>query len=226
MALIGGLAAFGLGGLSGSSVHSGVPVVDDDTLPVDVTEITGSEFPDGPEAIIDATQSYMAILRTNQGDIEIQLSADAPVAVNSFAFLAGEGFYDDTFFFYVDSDFIAQAGDPTCSVSGESTCTGRGGPGYSLPVEDTTAKHERWAVVAPWEVEGQGVHGSQFRILFNADERLDGKETVFGRVVAGQEILEALSDFVPCSVTEIDGCDPDLDASSALLIEEVIIQLA
>jgi cyclophilin family peptidyl-prolyl cis-trans isomerase len=213
-----------LGGLSGSGGGSGVPIVDDDTPPVDETEVAESAFPGGPEATIDATQSYMAILRTNRGDIEIQLSADAPVAVNSFVFLASEGFYDDTFFFFVDRDFVAQAGDPTCSVSGESTCTGVGGPGYSLPIEDTTAGHERWAVVAPWVVQGEEVHGSQFRILFNADERLDGKETVFGRVVAGQEILEALSDFVPCSVTEFDGCDPDLDVSSVLLIEEVIIQ--
>ncbi len=205
-----------------------MPIVDDDTPPVDETEVAESTFPGGPEATIDATQPHIAILRTNQGDIEIQLFTGAPEAVNSFAFLASEGFYDDTFFFFVDRDFVAQAGDPSCTVSGESTCTGVGGPGYSLPVEDTTAGHVQWAVVAPWVVQGEEVHGSQFRILFNADERLDGKETVFGIVVdgPGRDILEALSDFVPCSVTETDGCDSNPDVSSALLIEEVIIQPA
>ena len=225
VALIGGLAAVGLGGLSGSG-HTPVPIVDIGETPQPTATPAGVRFPDGPVRDPEATQPHKAILVTNGGEIEIELFTDAPEAVNSFAFLAENGFYNGTFFFYVNRNFFAQAGDPACSVSEGSTCTGVGGPGYSLPVEDTTVGHERWAVVAPAVVEGEEVHGSQFRILFNADERLDGKETVFGRVVAGQEILEDLSDFVPCSVTETDSCDPDLDVSSALLIEEVIVEPA
>jgi cyclophilin family peptidyl-prolyl cis-trans isomerase len=225
--MIASLAAVGLGsfGGGGHSSNTGVPIVDDDPSAV-VDPVGGNAFPDGPEAVIDATQPHMATLKTNQGDIQIELSTEAAAAVNSFAFLAQEGFYEGSFFFFVSSNYFAQAGDPTCNVSGEGVCSGLGSPGYPLPVEETDGGHERWAVVAPAVVEGQEVHGSQFRILLSADERLDGKETVFGKVVDGQEILEGLTDFVLCSVAEVDGCVPTPDVSLALVINEIIVEPA
>ena len=154
------------------------------------------------------------------------MCTDAKETVNSFAFLAGNGFYDGTAFFYVDKGYVAQAGDPGCRPDGENVCSGVGGPGYSLKLEaNTTLKHEQWAVVAPTLGEGgEDVHGSQFRILLQADPRLDGKETVFGKVVEGQEILEGLSDLAPCEVVTTENCDPDL--SSALVIRDVVVEPA
>jgi len=222
--MIASLAAVGLGPGFGGGGRSGVPIAEEET-PAPMETPTGVQtFPQGPTRAIDAAQPYKATLKTNKGNIEIQLFTDAPEAVNSFAFLAEKGFYDDTIFFYVDRNFVAQAGDPTCGVSGENACTGLGGPGYTLPVEKTREGHQQWAVVAPAITEGQEVHGSQFRILFKPDQRLDGKETVFGKVVAGQEHLESLGNFVPCSVVKTDGCTSDM--SSALVIEEVIVQPA
>lgn len=146
--------------------------------------------------------------------------------MNNFAFLAGKGFYNDLTFFYVDKRYFAQTGDPACESSGKYSCSGHGSPGYSLPLVEGSGSHEQWAVVAPAIIEEQEVHGSQFRILFKEDPRLDGKETVFGKVVAGQQILEGLEDFVPCSVAQTDDCDPDPDMSSALVIKGIEIQPA
>ena len=179
---------------------------------------------DKPAPTIDGTQPYIATIKTDKGDIKIQLVTDAKDTVNSFAFLAGNGFYDGTAFFYVDQGYVAQAGDPGCRPDGENVCSGVGGPGYSLKLEANTAlKHEQWAVVAPTLGEGgEDVHGSQFRILLQADPRLDGKETVFGKVVDGQEILEGLSDFALCSVVTSDSCNANLD--SALVIRDVVVE--
>jgi len=224
--MIASLAAVGLGSSLGGSSGSKVPVADEETPAPVATPAAGQTFPEGPTRTIDATQPHKATLKTNKGDIEIQLFADAPEAVNSFAFLAEKGFYDGSVFFYVNHDWgVAQAGDPTCTEEISSVC-GNGGPGYSLPVEQTSERHEQWAVVAPYKVAGQEVHGSQFRILLKPFQQWDGKETVFGKVVAGQEILESLPDFVPCSVAKTEGCLLNPDTSSALVIEKVIVQPA
>lgn len=226
--MIASLAATGLAtGLGGGSSPS-PPPVDDDDSPVAAETPTGATTYDRPEKTIDATEPHKAIIETNKGNLEIELNTDAPQAVNSFAFLAGAGFHNDRFFFYVDREFVAQAGDPTCDAVGESTCRGRGGPGYTLPLEETAAGHEQWAVVAPGTATGQEVHGSQFRILLAPDSRLDGKETVFGKVVneEGQQLLASLDDFVPCSVVQTEGCDPDPDMSSALVIKSITVQPA
>lgn len=222
--MIASMAAVGLGPGFGGGGGSGVPLTDEETPQAAETPTGVQSFPDGPLRTIDGAKPHKAVLRTNKGNIEIQLFTDAPEAVNSFAFLAGKGFYNGTVFFYSNPKFAAQAGDPTCDAAGKNVCTGVGSPGYSLPVEETSEGHEQWAVVAPAVIEGQEVHGSQFRILFQSDPRLDGKETVFGKVVGGQEILESLPDFVPCSVVQTDACDPGSDMSSALVIEEVTVQ--
>ena len=223
--MIASLAAVGLApGMGSTSRSSTAPVVDDSPVPLETP--TGVLTFEAPEKTIDASKPHKAILQTNKGTIEIALNTDAPKAVNSFAFLAGAGFYENLAFFYVDRGFVAQAGDPTCDATQEQTCTGGNGPGYKLPLEKTKEGHEKWAVVAPATATGEQVHGSQFRVLFEPDPRLDGKETVFGKVVneEGRQILSDLQDLVPCSVVQADDCDPDPDMSSALIIESVIVE--
>jgi cyclophilin family peptidyl-prolyl cis-trans isomerase len=180
---------------------------------------------DAPAPTIDGTQPHVATIKTDKGDIKLQLATDAPETVNNFAFLAGNNFYDGTVFFYVDRDYVAQAGDPGCRPDGENVCSGAGGPGYSLKLENSQIPHEQWAVVAPTlGPGGEDVHGSQFRILFQPDPRLDGQETVFGTVIEGREILQDLNDFAPCSVVTSEACSESL--SSALIIEDVIVEPA
>lgn len=222
--MIASMAAVGLGSGLGAQKPKPAEVPEDEQL---APEATPNPFVfDSAPAVIDATKLYMATLQTNQGDIKIQLATDAPNTVNSFAFLAGKGFYDGTIFFYVKHDYVAQAGDPSCKMDSEKTCSGVGGPGYTLKLEQSSLKHDQWAVVAPTIAEGgEEIHGSQFRILFQPDnERLDGKETVFGKVIEGQQVLEGIPDFEACSTASGKICDED--ASSALVIQRVIVQPA
>jgi hypothetical protein len=123
--MIASLAAVGLApGLGSTTRSSTAPLVDDDFTPLAAETPTGVQTFEGPGKTIDATKPHTATIQTNQGDIEIELNTDAPETVNSFAFLAAAGFYDDLTFFYVDQDFVAQSGDPTCDSAGENTCTG------------------------------------------------------------------------------------------------------
>jgi peptidylprolyl isomerase len=197
------------------------PEIEDEVV-AEETPSTALSF-EAPARTIDATKPYTATIKTDKGEVKIDLVTDAPETVNSFAFLAGSGFYNGTTFFYVSPQYWAQAGDPTCRVDGETLCSGSGGPGYSLRLENTQEGHDQWAVVAPTLGQGgEDIHGSQFRILYQPDPRLNGEETVFGRVVQGQEILEGLDELAPCSVVSREKCDPDL--SSALVIQEVIVE--
>ena len=179
---------------------------------------------DAPAKTIDNSRPYVATLKTDKGDIKIELAtAAAPETANSFAFLAGSGFYNGTLFFYVDKDYVTQAGDPTCRAGGDSVCSGTGGPGYSLKLENAQATREQWTVVAPTLAQGgEDVNGSQFRILFRDDQRPNAQETVFGKVIQGQEILEGLSNLAPCTVVSAEPCDADV--SGALVIQDVIVE--
>lgn len=216
--MIASMAAIGLGPGLGSTSSNPPPFIDDELEP-EATPVT--DVFTAPAPTIDTSVPHVAVLRTNRGEIEIELSTGAPQAVNSFAFLAGSGFYNGTKLFYV-TEFFAQGGDPTCHVDSVRLCTGLGGPGYTLPAEDSGLEYDRWSVVAPVLSEGvDEVHGSQFRILFAPDTRPGVKGTVFGKVVKGQDILESLPTLVPCSVVSTEGCDPD--TSTALVIEDVIV---
>ncbi len=219
--MIASMAAVGLGTGNAGSRRSRLDP--EATPPPEATPSAALNF-DRAERTINTDQPYVATIVTNQGQIKVELTTGAPETVNSFAFLAGNGFYNGTLFFFKDENFV-QAGDPTCKLDSETLCSGLGGPGYSLPLESSDDTHEQWSLVAPVIAPGGAeVHGSQFRILYKADSRLDGEETVFGRVVEGQDILEGLADLVPCSFSSDPGCSADL--SSALVIQEVVVQKA
>jgi cyclophilin family peptidyl-prolyl cis-trans isomerase len=224
--MIASMGAVGLGNFGGGD-EPPEPIVDTQVSP----EPTGADalsFPDGPAPVIDATKPHTAVISTNLGEIKLDLATDAPEAVNSFAFLAGNGFYNDTALFYVNHDYFAQGGDPSCSPEKDTLCTGTGGPDYSLKIEQGEMKHDQWVVVAPALPDGQNVHGSQFRILYQADPRLDGSETVFAKVSdpASQEILASLSNFELCSVIDSSTCLEGQDFANALVIERVVVQPA
>jgi len=143
-------------------------------------------YPARPAMVIDPEKSYSATIKTEKGDIVVELFADkVPNTVNSFVFLAQEGFYDNTTFHRVIADFMAQAGDPTG--------TGRGGPGYEFADEfDASLKHEGPGVLSMANA-GPGTNGSQFFITFVSTPWLDGKHSVFGKIVEGLDVLEAIS---------------------------------
>ncbi len=94
------------------------------------------QFSAPPPAIIDPKLSYTAVIKTEKGDITVELYPDvAPVTVNNFVFLACKGFYDGVTWHRVIPGFVAQTGDPTG--------TGSGGPGYTIPDEISTRPFEK-----------------------------------------------------------------------------------
>ncbi|MCJ7811489.1 MAG: peptidylprolyl isomerase, partial [Dehalococcoidia bacterium] len=77
---------------------------------------TVKTYPSAPAMTIDTSKQYFAVIKTQKGDIRLELFDDAaPQTVNNFVFLARDGFYDGLIFYFVDPELVAQAGDPTCT---------------------------------------------------------------------------------------------------------------
>ena len=126
-----------------------------------------------------------ATMHTSEGAIQLELfPEDAPKTVENFTKLAGDGFYDGVSFHRVIPDFMIQGGDPTG--------TGSGGPGYTF--EDEFNDHKLLKGSLAMANAGPNTNGSQFFIV-TAEECswLDGKHTVFGRVVEGQDVVDRIS---------------------------------
>jgi cyclophilin family peptidyl-prolyl cis-trans isomerase len=180
-----------------------------------------------PAPVIDGNDPYIATLKTNKGDIEITFATDTPQTINSFAFLAAKRFYDGAAVFYLDHEFWAQAGDPDCRSDSTLTCTGSRDAGYELPREGSALKHVKWAVVAPATQGVDTVSAGQFRILLmESDARLDGRETVFGTVTGGQDVLEQAAGFQLCTALTQAVPDCQHDLANAIVIEKVTVSPA
>jgi len=141
---------------------------------------------DCPPMLVERTKQYIATLHTEKGDVVIQLLADkAPFTVNSFIFLARNGWYDNITFHRVIPDLYAQTGDP----SG----TGKGTPGYYVITEILPElKFDKPGMVAMVN-SGPDTSGSQFFITYAPTPQFDGQYTIFGEVLSGMDILEALA---------------------------------
>ncbi|HLF76113.1 MAG TPA: peptidylprolyl isomerase [Dehalococcoidia bacterium] len=145
-------------------------------------------YTQAPPMTIDTTRKYVATIKTSKGDIQVELDpSQAPESVNSFVFLANDGYYNDTPFMQVvtykdGSKFTVQAGDPTG--------TGLGTPGYSLKKESTTAPFVRGAVGMCGTSDSN--NGAQFFISYVDDPAVRGC-TIFGKVTSGLDVLERLS---------------------------------
>ena len=137
-----------------------------------------------------ATHNYTATIKTNKGDITLKLYADvAPKTVNSFAFLAGEGYFDGIIFHRVVPDFVIQAGDPTAS--------GSGGPGYQTPDEPNQLPNKKYTLSMA-KTAGATSFGSQFFINLKDNPSLDFSNTrgdkfyPWAEVTGGKEIVDAI----------------------------------
>ena len=143
------------------------------------------EWKNPPEMQIDSAKTYKAVIETSRGVIEVELSPQhAPKTVNNFVFLAKEGFYDDVSFHRVIKNFMIQGGDPTG--------TGRGGPGYKFEDElkENPLKHETGVI--SMANSGPNTNGSQFFITHSPQPHLNGRHTVFGKVVSGQDVVDSI----------------------------------
>ena len=126
-----------------------------------------------------------AVIETSKGRIAIELYQDqAPKTVANFIKLAKAGFYNGVIFHRVIPEFMIQTGDPTG--------TGRGGPGYQFDDEIVPSLHHDAPGVVSMANAGPNTNGSQFFITLAPTPWLDGKHTIFGRVLEGQDVVAAI----------------------------------
>jgi len=144
------------------------------------------QYASAPPMQIDTSKQYNATVKMAKGgEFVIQLYADkAPITVNSFVFLARQGYFDGVTFHRVLEGFMAQGGDPTG--------TGSGGPGYQFVNEDNDLKFDKAGVVAMANA-GRDTNGSQFFITFGPAESLNGGYTIFGQVISGMDVVNGIT---------------------------------
>jgi cyclophilin family peptidyl-prolyl cis-trans isomerase len=150
-------------------------------------ELVGTkQYSSAPPMLIDETKQYFATVKMAKGgEFVIQLYPDkAPITVNSFVFLARQGYYDGTTFHRVLEGFMAQGGDPTG--------TGSGDPGYSFVNETNDLKFDKAGVVAMANA-GRNTNGSQFFIMFGAYGLSEDDYTIFGQVISGMDVVNGIT---------------------------------
>ncbi len=164
---------------------------DDTETTEDGEQSDGRTYSAPPPLTIDPEGSYEALIRTEKGNVRIELlPADAPGYVNNFVFLARDGFYDGITFHRVIPGFVAQAGDPTG--------TGFSSSGYDLVEELNDLPFDEG--VLSMAKGGNSVSGSQFFITLAPTPHLElAGFTVFGRVIGGLDVLRALTPRDPQS---------------------------
>jgi cyclophilin family peptidyl-prolyl cis-trans isomerase len=154
-----------------------------------------SEFKACPPVTVDAAKTYTATLKTTKGDIVIELyPKEAPLTVNSFVFLAQQGWFTNNPIFRVIEGFVAQMGDPTG--------TGGGTPGYRFGDEIVSTLNFDVAGMVGMANSGAGTNGSQFFITLAPATSLNGRYTVFGKVTSGLEVLAALTRVDPTQANQ------------------------
>jgi peptidyl-prolyl cis-trans isomerase B (cyclophilin B) len=132
-----------------------------------------------------------AVIETKFGDIEIRFfPGDAPKHVENFLTLAKSGFYDGTIFHRVIPGFMIQGGDPNTKGTDKSLY-GTGGPDHRVPAEFNKRPHKR-GILSMARSQDPDSAGSQFFIVVQDSNFLDGQYTVFGEVVKGMDIADKI----------------------------------
>ena len=132
-------------------------------------------------------KSLTAVLKTDKGTVVLELfTDDAPFTVANFKNLADAGFYDGLTFHRVVSDFMIQGGCPIGDGTGDA--------GYKIEEEPGALKlkHDRPGVLSMAKTKAPNTTGSQFFITHNATPWLDGKHAVFGQVIEGMDVVNAV----------------------------------
>lgn len=153
-----------------------------------------------PNESAEANNDVVAVMKTTKGEIRLTLfPAEAPVTVANFVNLAQRGYYDGQKFHRVIANFMIQGGDPTG--------TGRGGPGYDFGDEFSPLRRHDSAGILSMANAGPGTNGSQFFVTHGPTPHLDDKHTVFGKVMSGQDVVDAIAQGDVLTTVAIEG-DP------------------
>ncbi|MET8704000.1 peptidylprolyl isomerase [Kitasatospora sp. NPDC004723] len=151
----------------------------------------GKQWQAEPAMTVDTKATYNVTLDTNCGKVTLALdAAKAPHTVNSFAFLAGEQYFDHTKCHRLTTGgiFVLQCGDPTASATVPG---GAGGPGYKFADENLTGAKYPAGTVAMANA-GPGTNGSQFFLVYK-DTELSPNYTPFGTITGGLDVLQKIA---------------------------------
>ena len=133
----------------------------------------------------------IAVIKTPEGVMELKFFKDkAPGHVKNFIDLAKKGFYDGTTFHRVIPGFMIQGGDPN-TKSEDRSQHGMGGPGYTIDAEFNETPHDR-GVLSMARSQDPNSAGSQFFIVVKSSHFLDGKYTVFGKMIKGMDVADKI----------------------------------
>lgn len=150
---------------------------------VEILSLADKQYTAAPEITLDVEKNYVATVSTTQGDITFDLFTEsAPTSINSFIFLAEEGWYEGTGYFFVQDNFVALAGDPTNS--------GMGYPGYYC-IGETQNLFDRSGLV------GMLPNGQFFFTMGPDAANLNNKFALIGQVTDGLEVLDKLASVQP-----------------------------
>ncbi|MFB9990603.1 peptidylprolyl isomerase [Deinococcus oregonensis] len=164
------------------------------TLVPFLTDKPVREFKTEPALSLQDGKNYFALIDTNRGQMLADLYEEqTPVTVNNFVFLARNHYFDGIRFHRVMDGFMAQSGDPQSTDLAKKAQWGTGGPGYSFADEFRTALTFDSPGVLAMANSGPATNGSQFFITFAPTENLNGKHTIFGKVVTGDDVLPKLT---------------------------------
>lgn len=130
-----------------------------------------------------SNNSTKVLLKTNMGDITLELDSSMPITADNFASLVKKGFYNGVIFHRVMDGFMIQSGDPTG--------TGTGGPGYEIKDEFTNNNRNNRGTIAMANA-GPNTGGSQFFINLVDNNFLDSKHPVFGKVISGMDVVDKI----------------------------------
>lgn len=156
-----------------------------------------------------------AVLHTNKGDITIEFKTEGvPNTVANFTKLAGQGFYDGVKFHRVIKGFMIQGGDPNTKNDSDTSAWGMGGPGYKFNDELTPDNKNDIGTISMANA-GPNTNGSQFFINTAANNFLDGKHVVFGKVTAGLDVVAAIEN------TPVNGADRPI---APVVIESITLK--
>jgi cyclophilin family peptidyl-prolyl cis-trans isomerase/protein-disulfide isomerase len=156
---------------------------------LNLIDLDNNRYTSCPPMVVDPGKKYTATITTTKGKVVVELLPDkAPLTVNNFVFLARDGYFDNIPFHRVIPGFVAQSGDPSGS--------GFGGPGYEIVNEVTDLIFDGEGILGMANA-GADTNGSQWFITYAAQPNLDGKYTVFGKVLEGMDIVNTITPVDP-----------------------------
>ncbi len=167
-------------------------------------------FKTAPAMALQDGKDYYAQIDTNRGNVLVDLyEQETPVTVNNFVTLARNHFYDGIRFHRVIDGFMAQTGDPLSADETKKDQWGTGGPGYQFADEFRTKLTFNSSGILAMANSGAATNGSQIFITFGPTENLNGKHTIFGKVVKGDDVLPKLTRTMDQNNADVAGAVAD-----------------